>query len=84
MIKERVPLMLKRRVRVSKLIPYVLPSYKYIYSIKSSGCSSRGLRFKTQHPHGSSQLLTPVPGDPWHQACTWCTYMCTQAKYSCT
>jgi hypothetical protein len=25
--------------------------------------------------------VTPVPADPWHQACIWYTYMCTQAKY---
>lgn len=31
---------------------------------KSSGCSPRGLGFKSQHPHGGSQLaLTPVPGN---------------------
>jgi hypothetical protein len=30
---------------------------------KSTGCSSRGSGFKTQHPHGSSQpLVTPVQG----------------------
>jgi hypothetical protein len=32
--------------------------------IKSTGCSSRGQRFDSQHPHGSLQSsLTPVPGD---------------------
>jgi hypothetical protein len=31
----------------------------------STGCSYRGPRFNSPHPHGSSQLLTtPVPGDP--------------------
>ena len=32
--------------------------------VKSTSCSSRGLGFNSQHPHGSSQLsVTPVPGD---------------------
>ena len=32
--------------------------------VKSTGCSSRGPRFNSQHSHGSSQLfVTPVPGD---------------------
>jgi hypothetical protein len=31
---------------------------------KSSGCSSRGPRFNSQHPHGSSKLsATPIPGN---------------------
>lgn len=33
--------------------------------VKSTGISSRGLGFDTEHPHGSSQLsTTPVSGDP--------------------
>lgn len=33
--------------------------------IKSNDCSSRGRGFKSQQPHGSSQLSTmPVPGNP--------------------
>ena len=32
--------------------------------VKSIGCSSRGPRFNSQQPHGSSQLsLTLIPGD---------------------
>jgi hypothetical protein len=32
--------------------------------VKSTGCSSRGPRFNSQHLHGSSQLsATPVPGE---------------------
>ena len=32
--------------------------------VMSTGCSSKGPRFNSQHPHGSSQLsVTPVPGD---------------------
>jgi len=43
--------------------------------IKSTGCSSRGFRFNSQHPCGSSQLsVIPVPGDltPSHR------YACRQ------
>jgi hypothetical protein len=33
-------------------------------AVKSTGCSSRGPQFDSQHPYGSSQLpATPVPGD---------------------
>ena len=33
--------------------------------VKSTGCSSRGPQFNSQHPHGSSQLsVTPASGDP--------------------
>ena len=33
-------------------------------AVKSTGCSSRGPGFNSQHLHGSSQLsVTPVPGD---------------------
>jgi hypothetical protein len=33
--------------------------------LKSTGCSSRGPHFNSQHPHDGSQLyVTPVPGDP--------------------
>ncbi|CAO2639813.1 hypothetical protein LEMLEM_LOCUS25074, partial [Lemmus lemmus] len=32
--------------------------------VKSTDCSSRGPRFNSQHPHGSSQLSEdPVPGN---------------------
>lgn len=32
-------------------------------AVKNIGCSSRGSRFNSQHPHGRSQpSLTPVPG----------------------
>jgi hypothetical protein len=32
--------------------------------VKSPGCSSKGPRFNSQHPHGSLQIsVTPVPGD---------------------
>ena len=31
--------------------------------VKSTNCSSRGLRFSSQCPHGSSLSVTPVPGD---------------------
>ena len=32
--------------------------------VESTGCSSRGPEFNSQHPHGSSQLsVTPGPGD---------------------
>ena len=32
---------------------------------KSTGCSSRGPEFDSQHPHGASQpSVTLVPGDP--------------------
>ena len=32
--------------------------------VKSTGCSSIGPRFDSQHPHGSSQQsVTPVPRD---------------------
>lgn len=34
-------------------------------AIKSTGCSSRGHWFNSQHPHDNSQLpVTPVLGDP--------------------
>jgi hypothetical protein len=30
--------------------------------VRSTGCSCRGPRFNSQHPHGGSQLsLTPIP-----------------------
>jgi hypothetical protein len=32
--------------------------------VKSSCCSCRGLGFGFHHPHGGSQLLVPVPGNP--------------------
>jgi hypothetical protein len=33
--------------------------------VKSTGCSSRRLRFSSKHPHGSSQLsVIPAQGDP--------------------
>ena len=33
--------------------------------LKSTGCSSRGPEFNSQHPHGGSQpSVTPVQGDP--------------------
>jgi hypothetical protein len=36
-------------------------------AIKSTGCSSRGQGFQSQHPYGGSQLsVTPVPGDSVH------------------
>lgn len=50
-----------------------------------SGCSSRGRRFDSQHPHDASQLsLTAVPGIQCpllceHQAGTW--FM--QIKHQC-
>jgi hypothetical protein len=32
--------------------------------VKNTSCSSRGLGFNSQHPHGSSQLsVIPVPGN---------------------
>lgn len=32
--------------------------------VKGTDCSSRGPRLNSQHPHGSSQLLTKALGDP--------------------
>ena len=33
-------------------------------AVKSTGCSSRGAGFNSQHPHGGSEpSVTPVPGD---------------------
>lgn len=44
--------------------------------MKSTGCSSKGPRLNTKHPHGSSELsITPVPEVPTPSQ----TYM--QAKY---
>lgn len=55
---------------------------KALSAVKSTGCSSPGPGFDSQHP-GSSQLsVTPVPGDPvsfsgllWHQIYIWFTDM---------
>jgi hypothetical protein len=48
--------------------------------VKSTGCSSRGLGFNSQHPHGSLQLfVTPVPGDltlSHRQTCRQNTNIC--------
>ena len=59
--------------------------------LRSTGCSSRGPRFNSQHPHGSSQVsVTPVPGDlipssglHGHQAHTWCTYIHVDRTHIC-
>ena len=41
------------------------PGWRDSSVVKSTDYSSRGPRFNSQHPHGSSQLsVTPVPGDP--------------------
>lgn len=38
-------------------------SWRYGLVAKSTGCTSRGCRFKSQHPQGDSQLfVAPVPG----------------------
>jgi hypothetical protein len=52
-----------------------------VVKIKSTGCSSRGPRLNSQHPHGGLQLtVTPVLGDLIlysglcrHCVCTLCT-----------
>jgi hypothetical protein len=47
---------------------------------KNTGCSSRGLGFSSQYPHGSSQLsVTPVP-DTLTQTHVEAKYQCTQNK----
>jgi hypothetical protein len=55
---------------------------------KSTGCSSRGPRFNSQHPYNGSQIsVTPVPGNitpssGFLRHCVHLTYM--QAKHSYT
>lgn len=47
--------------------------------VKSAVSSSREPGFHFQEPHDSSQVgVTPVLGDPTHQACMVCTYACRQ------
>jgi hypothetical protein len=57
---------------------------------KNTGCSYRGPKFESQHPHSSLQpSVTPVPGDPtfssdfhWHQAHMWHTYLHTHKTHN--
>ena len=53
--------------------------------VKSSGGSSRGPAFHSQHQYVSSQpSVTPVPGDLIHPRDTYDTQTYMQAKFSCT
>ena len=52
--------------------------------VKSTGCSSRGPRFYSQHPHGNSQVsVTPIPEDTM-LFCPLCASPCTCYTDICT
>ena len=72
----------KLRVLVFEGIKLMNRDWRDGSGVKSTGCSYRGPRFNSLHPHGGSQpSITPVPGDPMpssnlqgHQAHMWQTY----------
>ena len=63
---------------------YTLWAWKDVSVVKSTGCSFRGLKFYSQHPHYHLQLsVTPDPENPGpssglhaHQAHMWCREIC--------
>jgi hypothetical protein len=66
---------LPRKAKQNKQTKIILWGWRDCSVVISTGCSSKGPTFNSQHSHGSSQLsVTPASGD--------LTYM--QAKYQCT
>lgn len=41
----------------------ISPGPTKMAQVTSTGCSSRVLRFNSQHSNDGSQFVTPVPGD---------------------